>query len=103
MDVTPRVPHNHGVGGKTDPELERIRHRITVEVPARVAEDENYKIAIANNDEANAKVAMVEALGKVMLGLVMDETELFKQYSDNPDFKKWFENAVFAQTYKRVA
>lgn len=82
---------------------ERIRHRITVEVPEKVAADEKYQTAMTNNDEANAKVAMIDALGKVMLGLVRDETELFKQFSDNPDFKKWLENAVFAQTYKKIA
>ena len=82
---------------------ERIRQRVTEEVPARVAEDPHYKIAMANNDQANAKVAMVEALGKVMLGLVRDETQLFKEYSDNEDFKKWFEDAVFRSTYKKSA
>lgn len=82
---------------------ERIRQRVTEEVPARVAEDPDYKIAMANNDQANAKVAMVEALGKVMLGLVRDETQLFKEYSDNEDFKKWFEDAVFRSTYKKSA
>ena len=82
---------------------ERIRQRVTEEVPAKVAEDPAYQTAMANNDQANAKVAMVEALGKVMLGLVKDETQLFKEYSDNEDFKKWFEGAVFKATYKRCA
>lgn len=82
---------------------ERIRQRVTEEVPAKVAEDPAYQTAMVNNDKANAKVAMVEALGKVMLDLVKDETQLFKEYSDNEDFKKWFEDAVFRSTYKRSA
>lgn len=82
---------------------ERIRQRVTEEVPAKVAEDPEYQTAMANNDKANAKVAMVEALGKVMLDLVKDETQLFKEYSDNEDFKKWFEDAVFRSTYKKSA
>ena len=82
---------------------ERIRQRVTEEVPARVAEDPVYQTAMANNDEANAKVAMVDALGKVMLSLVQDETQLFKEYSDNEDFKNWFENAVFRATYRKSA
>jgi type I restriction enzyme R subunit len=82
---------------------EHIRRRVTEEVPAKVAEDPTYKTAIANNDKANAKVAMVDALGKVMLSLVKDETQLFKEYSDNEDFKKWFEDAVFRATYKKSA
>lgn len=114
-----------GVGGRPQPEIkhlseivasfnalfgnvpwqdaERIRQRVTEEVPAMVAEDQAYKTAMMNNDPANAKVAMVDALGKVMLGLAMDETQLFKEYSDNNDFKKWFEDAVFRATYKKSA
>lgn len=82
---------------------ERIRQRVTEEVPARVAEDPTYKTAMGNNDKANAKVAMVDALGKVMLDLVRDETQLFKEYADNADFKKWLEDAVFRATYRKVA
>ena len=82
---------------------ERIRQRVTEEVPAMVAEDQTYQTAMANNDKANAKVAMVDALAKVMLGLVKDETQLFREYSDNEDFKKWFEDAVFRSTYKKSA
>lgn len=116
---------NGGIGGRPQPEMERlseivasfnalfgnipwqdaerIRQRVTEEVPALVAEDQAYKTAMTNNDPANAKVAMVDALGKVMLGLVKDETQLFKEYSDNSDFKKWFEDAVFRATYKKSA
>lgn len=116
---------NGGVGGLPHPEMERlseivasfnalfgnipwqdaerIRQRVTEEVPALVAEDQAYKTAMMNNDPANAKVAMIDALGKVMLGLVRDETQLFKEYSDNNDFKKWFENSVFRATYKKGA
>lgn len=84
-------------------DAERIRQRVTEEVPAKVAEDEAYQTAMINNDPANAKVAMVDALGQVMLSLVRDETQLFKEYSDNSDFKKWFEDAVFRATYKKSA
>lgn len=114
-----------GAGGRPDPEMERlseilasfnalfgniswqdeerIRQRVTEEVPALVAEDPVYQTAMANNDQANAKVAMVDALGKVMLSLVQDETQLFKEYSDNSDFKRWFEDAVFRATYRQSA
>jgi len=82
---------------------ERIRQRVTEEVPAMVAEDATYRTAMANNDQANAKVAMIDALNKVMLGLVKDETQLYKEYSDNADFKRWFENTVFQTTYRSGA
>ncbi|WP_236683525.1 type I restriction endonuclease subunit R [Demequina aurantiaca] len=112
---------NSGGGGRVDPEFsrlseildsfnahfgnipwedrDRIMERITNEVPEKVAQDERYKLAIANNDKANAKVEMVRALQGVMFGLLSDETQLFKQYSDNESFKQWLEDSVFRQTY----
>ena len=34
-----------------------------------------------------------------MNGLLSDYTELFKQFSDNPSFKKWLSKTVFEATY----
>jgi type I restriction enzyme R subunit len=31
--------------------------------------------------------------------LLSDHTELFKQFSDNPSFKKWLSETIFAATY----
>jgi type I restriction enzyme R subunit len=32
-----------------------------------------------------------------------DDTELFKQFSDNPEFKRWLADAVFSATYDQPA
>lgn len=119
------IPLGDAANGRPDPELERlseivrsfndhfgnipwedadrIMKRITEEVPAKVAQDEKYQLAMANNDQANAKIEMIRALGTVMNGLLADETQLFQQFSDNPSFKKWLEDTVFRQTYDGVA
>lgn len=31
-----------------------------------------------------------------MMDLLADHTELFKQFSDNPSFKKWLSDTIFA-------
>jgi type I restriction enzyme R subunit len=35
----------------------------------------------------------------VILDLMSDHTELFKQFSDNESFKKWLADTMFAATY----
>ena len=35
--------------------------------------------------------------------MMRDETQLFKQFSDNERFKKWLANAVFSATYGKSA
>jgi type I restriction enzyme R subunit len=32
-----------------------------------------------------------------------DDTELFKQFSDNPQFKRWLTDTIFSATYDRAA
>ena len=32
---------------------------------------------------------------------VKDNVELFKQFQDNPSFKQWLSDTVFAQTYRK--
>ena len=49
------------------------------------------------------KAGTLKALGRVVIGLMKDETELFKQFNDNPDFRHWLTNTIFAATYKPPA
>ena len=41
-------------------------------------------------------------LGSVIIGLMKDDTELFKQFSDNPEFKRWLADTIFSATYERA-
>ena len=34
-----------------------------------------------------------------MIAVLKDDTELFKQFSDNPSFKKWLTDTIFGVTY----
>ena len=45
--------------------------------------------------------ALDKALARVIVAVMKDDTELFKQYSDNPDFKRWLADTVFGMTYEQ--
>jgi type I restriction enzyme, R subunit len=36
----------------------------------------------------------------VMNAVLKDDTELFRQFSDNDSFRRWLADAVFALTYE---
>lgn len=36
-----------------------------------------------------------------MLDVMTDNIELYKQFSENPDFAKWLINIIFATTYNQ--
>ena len=35
-----------------------------------------------------------------MTAVLKDDTELFKQFSDNPAFRRWLTDTIFSMTYK---
>lgn len=78
---------------------DKVRRVIAEEIPARVAQDKAYQNAQANSDQQNARLEHDRALNRVVLELLSDHTELFKQFSDNPEFRKWLTTTVFEATY----
>jgi type I restriction enzyme R subunit len=52
-----------------------------------------------NSDKQNARIEHDRALQRVIIEPLTDHIELFKQFSDNPSFKKWLGDSIFAATY----
>jgi len=84
-------------------DADRVERFITEEIPKLVSEDEAYKNAQVNDDPVNARVESDRALSQVMLRLIADDTQLFKEFQDNNSFKKWLAEAVFKATYRKSA
>jgi len=80
-------------------DADRVHKLITEEIPTKVAADGAYQNARKNSDKQNARIEHDKALARVMTALLKDDTELFKQFSDNEPFRKWLTDTVFAQTY----
>ncbi|MEJ5364906.1 MAG: hypothetical protein WHS86_07385 [Desulfosoma sp.] len=79
---------------------DRVHRLITEEIPARVAADTAYRNALKNSDRQNARIEHDKALVRVMTALLQDDTELFKQFTDNEGFRRWLTDTVFALTYE---
>jgi len=83
-------------------DADKIHTVITEEIPTKVAADRAYQNAMKNSDKQNARIEHDNALGRVVVDLLKDHTELFKLYSDNPAFRKWLADMVFARTYTSI-
>ncbi|OGA55315.1 MAG: DEAD/DEAH box helicase [Betaproteobacteria bacterium RIFCSPLOWO2_12_FULL_62_58] len=79
---------------------DRVRRLITQEIPDRVAADTAFQNAKKHSDRQNARIEHDKALIRVMTAVLKDDTELFKQFSDNDSFRKWLADTVFALTYQ---
>ncbi len=84
-------------------DADRIRQLIATDIPNKVAANAAYQNAKQNSDKQNARIEHDKALGNVIIGLMKDDTELFKQFSDNPEFKRWLADTIFTATYDRPA
>jgi type I restriction enzyme R subunit len=91
---------NEQFGGISWTDSDRVRRLVTEEIPAKVAGDGAYQNARKNSDKQNARIEHDKALARVMTGVLKDDTQLFKQFSDNEGFRKWLTDKVFALTYE---
>ena len=79
-------------------ERDRVRKLITEDIPAGVARDASYQNARRYSDRQNARIECDKALRRVMIGLLQDDTELYKQFTDNESFRRWLQETVFDLT-----
>jgi len=84
-------------------DADKIRKVIAEEIPAKVSADKAYQNAMKNSDKQNARIEHDIALQRVIIELLTDHTELYKQFSENPAFKKWLSDSNFAVTYQATA
>ena len=83
-------------------DADRVRQLVTETIPSRVARDTAFKNAQKNSDRENARIEHDEALSRVITAVMKDDTELFKQFMDNPGFKRWMSDTSFWLAYEQV-
>jgi len=81
-------------------DADRVLRKITEEIPPKVAADPAYQNALRNSDKQNARIEHDAALKRVVIGMMQDDTELFKQFMDNEGFRRWMTDTVFGLTYE---
>ena len=81
-------------------DADNVRRQI-LEIPAMVSRDKTYQDAMKYSDEQGARLESDKVLQKVIFSIMADNMELFKQFQDNPSFKKWLSDLVFHLTYNK--
>jgi type I restriction enzyme R subunit len=82
-------------------DTDRVHRLITQDIPTKVAADTAYQNAKKYSDRQNARIEHDKALGRVMTAVLKDDTELFRQFSDNESFRRWLTDTVFGLTYEQ--
>ena len=87
------------VWGGVFTEPERITEIIN-RMPKQVLEDEPYRNARMNSDKQNAQIEHDAAVRRLVTAMVRCQTELYKAYSGNADFREWLNGEMFRLTYQ---
>ena len=82
-------------------DADRVRRLVTEEIPQGVAKDRAYRNAKSNSDRQNARVEHDAALKRVMMSVLNDDMQLYKEFADNESFKRWMTETVFRLTYEQ--
>ncbi len=108
-----------GGGGRNEPELEPLSRIVATfnetwgtdftdadkvaelirTIPDQVVADTAYQNARLNSDPQNARIEHDAALRRLITSMVRTNTELFKAYTENPDFRAWLSDQSFWLTY----
>ena len=111
-----------GIGGKREPELDLLSGILSkfnelfgnigwedadnvklqiARIPAMVSKDQTYQNAMRNADKQEARTESDRVLQNVVIKIMSDNMELFKQFNDNLEFKRWLSDMVFNITYNK--
>ena len=78
-------------------DADRVARRIREDIAPKVAADSAYQNARKNTPNS-ARIEHDKALSKVMLTLLKDDTEVYKQFVENESFRRFVTDMVFALT-----
>ncbi len=76
---------------------DRVMRRFKEDIAPKVAADQAYQNALANTP-STARLEYEKALEKVMLTLLKDDTQVYKQFVENDAFKRSVSDMVYALT-----
>ena len=113
------VPTGGGGGSQSEPELEPLSRIIASfndtygtdftdadkvaelirTLPEQVVADTAYRNARRNSDTQNARIEHDAALRRLITSMVKTNTELFRAYTENLDFRAWLNDQIFWLTY----
>lgn len=78
-------------------DTDRIFQRIREDIAPQVAADQSYRNA-RENTPASARIEHDKALTKVMLTLLQDDTQVYKQFVENEAFRRAVSDFVYSLT-----
>ena len=120
-EIAPVLPT--AVGGAQETEMDRLSNiiaefnqtwggkfsdskqvsKVLSRMPEQVLEDQQYQNARMNSGRQNAQIELDSALRRLVTSMVRCQTELYKAYTDDGEFREWLNGEMFRATYQGLA
>ena len=81
-------------------DADQVRRFLFEELPRAVSRNAEYRSAREHSDPQNARITYGKKLDEVFQGHVFDQTELYRRFAQDPEFKKWLADMLFGLDLK---
>lgn len=86
-----------GIDNWTDDD--KVKNFLFEQLPADFIRDEDTVNAVKNSDKQNAKITSDKKVEDLMQDVIFQYTDLYKKFTDDPDFKRQYLDFVFDQIW----
>ena len=69
-------------------------------MPEQVLEDRQYQNTRMNSGRPNGQIELDWALRRLVTSMLRCQTELYKAYTEDRDFREWLNSEMFQATYQ---
>jgi type I restriction enzyme R subunit len=103
FDLLSNIIHDFNERYSTDwTDSDRIRRFLFEELPQEVSRDQEYRNAKLYSDRQNARITHEKKLVDKFQEVMLSHTELYRKFTDDPDFKQWLCETLFRMDYDRA-
>jgi type I restriction enzyme R subunit len=82
---------------------DRVQRFLFQDLPDEVSQDQEYQNARQHSDRQNARITFEQKLVDTMQEYIFDHTEVYRKFTDDPEFRTWLIDRLFQQDYDRAA
>ncbi|MBG1259260.1 hypothetical protein [Nostoc commune] len=80
-------------------EKDKVRRFLFEKLPAEVSKDGEYQNAKKYSDRQNARITFEKKLIEKLQEFMLEHTEVYRNFTDNIEFKAWLANTLFNNDY----
>ena len=82
---------------------DKLKRFLFQDLPEAVSSDEEYQNAKNFSDRQNARITHEKKVIDKFQEIIFDHTELYKKFTDDPEFKRWLCNTLFELDYNTIS